>query len=144
MSTKWPGSVHDACVFANCEVQQRFVNGSFPFFPKELIPGDECIPQLLIGDPAYPLLPYAMKEYDSCQSNEQVIFNTMLRSIRNQIECAFGRLKARWRMLNFCERNCVDIYRTTATNHDGRKNKISVVSITRMGTKHIRAIAFKG
>ena len=127
----WPGRVHDARVFANCEVQQRFVNGSFPFFQKELIPGDECIPQLLIGDPAYPLLPYVIKEYDSCQSNEQVIFNAMLRSARNQMKCAFGHLKARWRMLNrpldikledvpdmiyscfvlhnFCERNCVDI-----------------------------------
>ena len=27
------------------------------------------------------------------------MFNTMLRSARNQIECAFGRLKARWRIL---------------------------------------------
>ena len=25
-----------------------------------------------------------------------MIFNTMLRSARNQVECAFGRLKARW------------------------------------------------
>ena len=27
------------------------------------------------------------------------MFNTMLRLARNQIECAFGRLKARWRIL---------------------------------------------
>ena len=27
------------------------------------------------------------------------MFNTMLRSARNQIECAFGLLKARWRIL---------------------------------------------
>ena len=40
-----------------------------------------------------------MKEYDCCTSNEQVVFYGMLRSARNQIECAFGRLKARWSIL---------------------------------------------
>lgn len=40
-----------------------------------------------------------MKKHESCSTNEQVIFNQMLRSARNQIECAFGRLKARWRIL---------------------------------------------
>ena len=29
----------------------------------------------------------------------EVIFNSMLRSARNQVECAFGRLKARWAIL---------------------------------------------
>ena len=40
-----------------------------------------------------------MKEYAVCQGNAEVMFNTMLRSARSQIECAFGRLKARWRIL---------------------------------------------
>lgn len=31
---------------------------------------------------------------------KEVYFNNCLRSTRNQIECAFGRLKARWRILN--------------------------------------------
>ena len=41
-----------------------------------------------------------MKEHATCTTNEEVIFDEMLRSVRNQIECAFGRLKARWRILN--------------------------------------------
>ena len=40
-----------------------------------------------------------MKEYDTCASNEQVMFNALLRAARNPIECAFGRLKARWSIL---------------------------------------------
>ena len=40
-----------------------------------------------------------MKEYEHCSSNEQVIFNQILCSKINQIECAFGRLKARWKIL---------------------------------------------
>ena len=31
--------------------------------------------------------------------HQQVIFNNMLRAARNQVECAFGRLKARWAFL---------------------------------------------
>ena len=40
-----------------------------------------------------------MKEYTTCSGNEEVIFNNLLRSGRNQIECAFGLLKARWGIL---------------------------------------------
>lgn len=99
VEVKWPGSLHNARVFANSEIQKLFSDGKLKLFYKELIPGEECVPQMLLGDPAYPLLPYVMKEYDHCSSNEEIIFNQMLRGARNQIECAFGRLKARWRIL---------------------------------------------
>ena len=82
-------------------------------------------------NPAYPILPHCMKRYSTCKKNEEVIFNSMLRTARNPIECAFGRLKARWKILtkkmdlkfekiptiiyacfilhNFCERYiCID------------------------------------
>lgn len=71
-----------------------------PMMYKELLPGYDKIPVTLIGDPAYPLLPYCMKEFASPNNNKEVIFNDMLRSARNPIECAFGRLKARWQILN--------------------------------------------
>ena len=40
-----------------------------------------------------------MKECKSCKTSSQVIFNNLLREARNPIECAFGRLKARWSIL---------------------------------------------
>ena len=40
-----------------------------------------------------------MKEYKSCKTNIQAIFNTLLREARNPIECAFDRLKACWSIL---------------------------------------------
>ena len=51
---KWPGSLHDARVFANSEVQKGCTKGKFKLYYEELITGDELIPQLLLGDPAYP------------------------------------------------------------------------------------------
>ena len=41
-----------------------------------------------------------MKEFPNTWTNEEVIFNNMLRSARNSMECTFGHLKARWQILN--------------------------------------------
>ena len=97
---KWPGSVHDGRVFVNSRINRLLREERVPMCYKELLPGHEKIPVTLLGDPAYPLLPYCMKEFPNARSNEEVIFNNMLRSARNPIECAYGRLKARWQILN--------------------------------------------
>ena len=96
---RWPGSVHDAKVFANSAVNKNLRNGDIPVTYQQLLPGSTEVPSYLIGDPAYPLTPFCMKEFETCSDNSQVIFNNILRSARNPIECAFGRLKARWSFL---------------------------------------------
>ena len=95
----WPGSVHDAKVFANSAINHKLVSGTLPCTFQSITPGAEKIPNYLIGDPAYPLTPHCMKEYATCGNNEEIVFNSLLRSARNQIESAFGRLKARWSFL---------------------------------------------
>lgn len=67
-------------------------SNEIPIIYKQIIPGEEKIPNYIIGDPAYPLTPFCMKEHESCKSNAQTVFNNILRSARNPIEC--GRLKA--------------------------------------------------
>ena len=136
---QWPGSLHDAKIFANSKVCQNMSNHKVPITYQTLIPGRIQVPNYLIADPAYPLTPYCVKEYPNCTTNEQVIFNNMLRSARNQIECAFGRLRARWSILrkpinmqlsqvptsiyacfvlhNFCETSDVAIEDETNSSH---------------------------
>jgi hypothetical protein len=86
-------------MFANSSVNCKLRDEQLPKTFQTIIPGSDKIPNYLIGDPAYPLTPYCMKEYETCNKNAQVVFNELLRSARNPIECAFGRLKARWSIL---------------------------------------------
>ena len=83
-----------------CQINKLLQQENIPMLYKESLPGHDKSPVALLGDPAYPLLPYCMKEYPNPRTNEEVNFNSMLRSARNPIECAFGRLKARWQILN--------------------------------------------
>jgi len=52
-------------------------------------PGSAAVPNYLTGDPAYPLVSFYMREYEICSTNEQVVFNNLLRSARNPILCVF-------------------------------------------------------
>lgn len=95
----WPGSVHDTKVFTNSSINMKLRTNKLPATYQTPVEGRANVPNYFISDPAYPLLPFCIKEYKTCTSNEEVISNNMLRAARNPIECAFGRLKARWAIL---------------------------------------------
>lgn len=58
------------------------------------------VPFMIVGDPAYPLLPWLIKGYTGFGlSAEEESFNVHLSSARITVEQGFGRLKARWRIL---------------------------------------------
>uniref|UniRef100_A0A8C3SEK4 Putative nuclease HARBI1 n=1 Tax=Chelydra serpentina TaxID=8475 RepID=A0A8C3SEK4_CHESE len=79
----WPGKVHDA--------HQKITFGDV-----EMPIG---MPTVILGDPAYPLMPWLMKPYTGALDTEKELFNYRLSKCRMVVECAFGRLKARWRSL---------------------------------------------
>lgn len=71
-------------------------------FPEQTLLICGCdVPLLMLGDPAYPLLPILLKPFsdNGCLTPEQFIFNNRLSSCCIVVEHAFGRPKSRWRLL---------------------------------------------
>lgn len=96
----WPGKVHDARVFANSSCYKKASNDTlFPDWKRTI--GNVNIPLLILGDPAYPLLPWLMKPYleNSHTTPQEQNFNYRQSRARMVVENAFGRLKGRWRCL---------------------------------------------
>ncbi|XP_065428354.1 uncharacterized protein LOC135976485 [Chrysemys picta bellii] len=91
----WPGKVHDARVFRHSALFQKLEEGTF--FPDQKVTvGDVEMPIVILGDPAYPLMPWLMKPYTGSLDRSQDMFNYRLSKCQMVVECAFGRLKARW------------------------------------------------
>ena len=88
----WPGSVHDARVLRNSALFARIKAG-------DIVIG----PDVLLADSGYPLRSFMITPFDrraqAIPSAEQKEFNVAHARTRGVVERAFGRLKARFRIL---------------------------------------------
>ena len=62
--------MHDVRIFANWDVQKGYTTSKSKLLYKEPLPGHEEVLQLELSDPAYPLLPYVMRELNHCATSE--------------------------------------------------------------------------
>ena len=96
----WPGKVHDARVFVNSSFYKEMVNETLFSNWKRRTNGVD-ISLLVLGDPAYPALPWLMKPYAEHvnMTLKQRNYNYRQSRGRMTVENSFRRLKGRWRCL---------------------------------------------
>ncbi|XP_060092537.1 uncharacterized protein LOC132570120 [Heteronotia binoei] len=93
------GRTHNAFVFTNSNLYHSMDAGIFvPANPKVTL-GNVSIPALVLADGAYPLRPWLMTPFRTPRGAIQKHYNRKHAMARNVVERAFGRLKARWRVL---------------------------------------------
>ena len=100
LSVGYPGRAHDARVLANSSVFQKAQVGNLLTDWKKSTCGTD-VPLVILGDPAYPLLPWLMKPFvdHGGLTGQQKTFNYSLSHARIVAKNAIGRLKGHWRCL---------------------------------------------
>ena len=91
MCIGWPGRLHDARVLSNFTLYNKACRGClFPDWKRNI--GGVDILLLLLGDPAYPLLPWLMKPFSQHphMSRQEKKFNYRLSHAQVVVENAFG------------------------------------------------------
>lgn len=95
------GKQSDGGVFASSTLFNLIENNNFNIPPPKELPNINIkVPHVLVGDEAYPLKSYLMRPFPSRNLNPlKENFNKRLSSARKCIECTFGILRAKWRIL---------------------------------------------
>lgn len=92
--------VHDARVFGNSSLYCCGRAGTLSPQRNEIFERVD-VPHVILGDSAYPFLPWLMKPFPEGSGirPEQIQFNQGLSQAGITVERVFGRLKGRWRCL---------------------------------------------
>lgn len=95
----FPGNMHDSRVLRNSSLYRQITNNELLLGPAVRVGAREIKP-LLLGDSAYPLSSWLLKPFhEGTNDPEEINFNKELSRARVSVECAFGILKGRWRIL---------------------------------------------
>ena len=87
MTARWPGGNHDSYILNNSSVGQHFNADGFGV-------------GWLLGDSGYGLKKWLMTPFSNPTTLPEKKFNSSQKRTRCLIECAFGVLKSRWRILD--------------------------------------------
>ncbi|CAH1986674.1 unnamed protein product [Acanthoscelides obtectus] len=105
------GKQSDGGTFKASELYQRLSTGQMDIPEAEYLPGTNVkTPYVFLGDEAYPLLRYLLKPFGGRNlPSEQRNFNKRLSRARKTIECAFGIVNSKWRLLSKCIETNIDV-----------------------------------
>ncbi|KAM4045337.1 uncharacterized protein ACNLHF_009157 [Anomaloglossus baeobatrachus] len=96
------GRTGDSRIFNNSVMGQRLRSNDLSVPPPRLLPGtsDTQAPFVIVGDEAFQLHREVLRPYPRrVLDNRRRIFNYRLTRARRVVECAFGILTAKWRVL---------------------------------------------
>lgn len=105
LDCKWPGRVRDGRVFRNSALAHSFPAISAASETITLPTGVDTyarIPYFLLGDSGYQNTNYLVTTFEIAETEADEIIakmNKKLSHARYRVECAFGKLKCRWRIL---------------------------------------------
>uniref|UniRef100_A0A1Y1M573 DDE Tnp4 domain-containing protein n=1 Tax=Photinus pyralis TaxID=7054 RepID=A0A1Y1M573_PHOPY len=95
------GKESDGGIFTNSNLSRQLENGALNTKLEKRLPGtDISLPHVVLGDEAYPLKTYLMRPYPQRNLGpEEEAFNQRLSRTRQVVECAFGIMSNKWRIL---------------------------------------------
>ncbi|XP_069588349.1 uncharacterized protein [Ranitomeya imitator] len=96
------GRSNDSQVFKTSLMGRCLYGDTYDFPPARPLPGTTGppMPYVCVGDDAFQLSPHLLKPYSSRNlTRTQKFFNYRLTRARRVVECAFGILTAKWRVL---------------------------------------------
>lgn len=96
------GRESDGGIFRNSSLYQHLITNTLEIPEDTELPGTSIkMPYVFVADEAYPLLINVLRPYPGRELNEQCrIFNYRLSRARRTVECSFGLLTSKWRLLN--------------------------------------------
>lgn len=96
------GKQSDGGTFLASHLHEFIASGDIKFPEPEMLPNTNVqAPFIMLADEAYPLLPHLMTPYKrNTLTPRRKNFNNRLSRARKTVECAFGILYAKWRILS--------------------------------------------
>ncbi|KAJ8971164.1 hypothetical protein NQ317_006551 [Molorchus minor] len=96
------GKQSDGGTFQASDFYKRLITNGIHLPEPEFLPGTNVkAPYVFLADEAYPLLDFLMKPYKGQNIPlDQECFNNRLSRARKSVECAFGILYAKWRLIS--------------------------------------------
>lgn len=105
------GKQSDGGTFRSSALFLNLLDGRLKVPDACALPNSEItVPFVIIGDEAYPLLPNLLKPYGRHQLHvDEEYFNIRLSRARRTVECAFGLIYSKWRVLATAIQTSVDV-----------------------------------